>query len=202
MKGEERRAAILEASVRLFAEKGFRGATTRELASALQVSEPVLYQHFPTKRDLYGAILEEKARQGCSEFLELSRFETSGSREFFTRLANLILDQYEQDPCFIRLLLHSGLEGHEISEEFFRGYVKPFYEMVTSYIALRIDEGAFRRVNATLAARAFIGMISYHALVQLLFGDTTLKAARNEVVQEMVDLFLDGIELGGAGVET
>jgi AcrR family transcriptional regulator len=198
MKGEERRAAILEASVQLFAEKGFRGATTRELASALQVSEPVLYQHFPTKRDLYLAILEEKARQGNEAYVELSRMETQDDGVFFTSLGNLILERYEKDPCFIRLLLYSALEGHEVSEEFFHSYLSRFYQMVTGYIGARIDAGAFRPVDPAVAARAFIGMISNHGLVRLLYGDVIVKAGRKRVVQEMVSLFLNGITNPGA----
>jgi len=62
MRGEERHAAIVRCAIRLFAEKGFRGATTRELAASVGVTEPVLYQHFETKRDLYAAIIEAKAR--------------------------------------------------------------------------------------------------------------------------------------------
>src|SRR5574341_482023 len=69
MPGEERRAAIAAAAVRLFAERGFRGATTRELAAAAGVTEPVLYQHFKTKRDLYGAIIESKSREGGQKVL-------------------------------------------------------------------------------------------------------------------------------------
>ena len=64
LSSQARRAAILDAAVRLFSEKGFRGVTTRELAAAVGVSEPVLYQHFETKRDLYHAIIEERAVQG------------------------------------------------------------------------------------------------------------------------------------------
>ncbi|MFM9597624.1 TetR/AcrR family transcriptional regulator, partial [Streptomyces scabiei] len=60
----ERRAAIIEAAIELFSEKGFRGTTTRELAQAVGVSEPVLYQHFATKKELYIAILSEKAVAG------------------------------------------------------------------------------------------------------------------------------------------
>ena len=49
---EERRASIVEAACKLFADKGFRGTTTRELAAAVGVSEPILYEHFKTTRDL------------------------------------------------------------------------------------------------------------------------------------------------------
>ena len=43
LSGEERRAAIIKAVRRLFAEKGFHGTTTRELAEAAGVSEALLF---------------------------------------------------------------------------------------------------------------------------------------------------------------
>ncbi len=67
MKSEERRAAIVRSAIHLFAEKGFRGTTTRELAAAAGITEPVLYQHFRAKSDLYSAIIEAKAGGGFAE---------------------------------------------------------------------------------------------------------------------------------------
>src|SRR5579864_5545742 len=113
MRAEERHAAIVRAAIHLFAEKGFRGATTRELASSLGVTEPVLYQHFKDKRDLYNAIIEAKAHQATERVHILRRFAEAGDdRAFFTRLAELILERYERDPEITRLLLFSSLEGH------------------------------------------------------------------------------------------
>lgn len=56
MSGEDRREAILEAVKRVFAERGFDGTTTRELARAAGVSEALLYKHFPSKESLYAAM--------------------------------------------------------------------------------------------------------------------------------------------------
>src|SRR5580704_9290573 len=53
---EERRTAILRAVRRVFAEKGFDGTTTRELAAAAGVSEALLFKHFPNKEALYSAM--------------------------------------------------------------------------------------------------------------------------------------------------
>ena len=53
---EERRAAIVKAVRRVFAEKGFDGTTTRELAEAAGVSEALLFKHFPNKEALYSAM--------------------------------------------------------------------------------------------------------------------------------------------------
>jgi AcrR family transcriptional regulator len=53
---QERKAAIVKAVRRLFAEKGFDGTTTRELAEAAGVSEALLFKHFPNKEALYVAM--------------------------------------------------------------------------------------------------------------------------------------------------
>src|SRR5271168_1558144 len=56
LSGEERRAAIVKAVRRVFADKGFDGTTTRELADAAGVSEALLFKHFPSKEALFTAM--------------------------------------------------------------------------------------------------------------------------------------------------
>jgi AcrR family transcriptional regulator len=56
LSSEERRAAIVKAVRWAFAEKGFHGTTTRELAEAAGVSEALLFKHFPTKEALFAAM--------------------------------------------------------------------------------------------------------------------------------------------------
>jgi AcrR family transcriptional regulator len=56
LSGQQRRAAIIEAVRQVFAEKGFDGTTTRELAAAAGVSEALLFKHFPNKEALYSAM--------------------------------------------------------------------------------------------------------------------------------------------------
>jgi AcrR family transcriptional regulator len=58
LSSRERRRAIVTAVQGSFAEKGFDGTTTRELARAAGVSEALLYKHFPSKESLYAAMLE------------------------------------------------------------------------------------------------------------------------------------------------
>jgi AcrR family transcriptional regulator len=53
----ERRQAILEAAQRVFAGGSYSGSTTAEIAREAGVSEPILYRHFASKRDLYLACL-------------------------------------------------------------------------------------------------------------------------------------------------
>ena len=59
---EARRQGVLDAACRVFAKSSYRGATTAEIAREAGISEPILYRHFGSKRDLYLACLEEAWR--------------------------------------------------------------------------------------------------------------------------------------------
>lgn len=55
-----RRARILEAAIEAFAARGYNGASTREIAGAAGVTDPLLFYHFKTKADLYLAAVRDQ----------------------------------------------------------------------------------------------------------------------------------------------
>jgi AcrR family transcriptional regulator len=55
----ERRAGVLEAASRVFGRSSYRGATTADIAAEAGISEPILYRHFGSKRELYLACLDD-----------------------------------------------------------------------------------------------------------------------------------------------
>jgi AcrR family transcriptional regulator len=68
----ERRQALIETAIRVFSAGSYRGTTTAEIARAAGVSEPILYRHFSSKRELYLAALDHvwrKARESWEEVL-------------------------------------------------------------------------------------------------------------------------------------
>ena len=93
MTAEARREAIVEAVRDVFAEKGFDGTTTRELAKAAGVSEALLYKHFPSKEVLYAAMLE-----GCSKgptFAEATRIlELEASTSTLVVMVHFMISHY------------------------------------------------------------------------------------------------------------
>jgi AcrR family transcriptional regulator len=61
--GAERRLIILDAARRVFASQGYEGAKTLDIAKAAQVSEALVYRHFPSKLALYRAVLRQVFRE-------------------------------------------------------------------------------------------------------------------------------------------
>src|SRR5208282_1171629 len=80
LSSDDRRAAIIKAVRRVFAEKGFDGTTTRELADAAGVSEALLFKHFPNKEALFTAMKESCCNeQDVGLFERLTALEPSAS---------------------------------------------------------------------------------------------------------------------------
>ena len=96
------------------------------------------------------------------------------------------------DPSLLRLLLFSALEGHELSDMFFRNRHRVFYEFLAGYIARRTREGKFRKVDPLLAAQSFVGMIVYHRLLHEIFK-VPPHCSPEEAVAGYVDVFLEGL---------
>ncbi|HET7856995.1 MAG TPA: TetR/AcrR family transcriptional regulator [Gaiellaceae bacterium] len=59
---EERKAAVLKCACGIFSTGSYRGTTTAEIARRAGVTEPILYRHFQSKRELYLAVLDESWR--------------------------------------------------------------------------------------------------------------------------------------------
>ncbi len=197
--GDERREQILREATRCFATRGYRGTTTRELAARAGVAEAVIYRHFPSKEALYQAVIEHQ--MGPVELPErlapLAR--SRDDRRLFRELAGEILVRLDGDPALLRILLYTALEGHALSEPFFRTRVRRVREFVTEYIRDRIAEGAFRPVDPVLAARAFLGMVFDHAHVRCIYGQTeAYPQGLDEVADAFVDIFLGGLRRPGS----
>ena len=80
LSSEDRRRAIVDAVKGVFADKGFDGTTTRELANAAGVSEALLYKHFPSKESLYAAMLDDCAKGAAfAEYRRILALEPSAS---------------------------------------------------------------------------------------------------------------------------
>jgi TetR/AcrR family transcriptional regulator len=189
----ERRQQILELATELFARQGYQGTTTRQIAQQVHVNEAIIFRHFPTKEELYWAVIENQIRvRGGRARLE-ARLAAGGSdRELLTAIAEELLSR---DVTLSRLLLYTALENHELTHRFFRTHVAQYLELLADYVRRGIAEGRFRDVDPLLAARGFLGMVWYHFQIQELFGGKRVQTFDPHHVSEtLVGVWLCGME--------
>src|SRR5674476_1560623 len=58
LNASDRRLQLVETALDVFSRKGFGGTTTKEIAAAAGVTEAIIFRHFPTKHDLYNAVID------------------------------------------------------------------------------------------------------------------------------------------------
>lgn len=194
MSAEARREQIVEAAMALFARKGFKGTTTKEIAEKVGVSDTMLFRFFPTKEDLYVALITRAAGNVYQETSVIGLISRKDDAGLLRALATDTLTRHENEPNFLRLLYYSALEGHYLSEMFFQMRVRLKVQTLADYIAQRIEDGAFRQVDPTLAAMAFMGMVGQYVIGRELFGlKKQYPATREAAVEGFVSLFLNGL---------
>ena len=191
---EARRADILAAAARCFSSRGFGGTTTRDIAGAVGITEAALYRYFPSKEAIYTAILD--ARMAAADpVAPLEAAARAGDdAAVFEGLARSLLASVEQDPTFLRLVLYSALEGHQLARPFHEKRIRRLRDFLTDYIERRAADGAFRQVDPVLAARAFVGMVVDYLIAREVFGQRDVYPQTNaQVAETFVSIFLRGV---------
>ncbi len=194
MKAGERRQEIIRAAMEVFARNGFGGSTTRKIAENAGISEAMIYSHFRNKQDLYTAIIDEKLQESEPLYYPLDAMRNKDDPRVFTTIVSNYLRRHSEDTTFLRLLLFSGLEGHELASMFVAGPVRKFFEFLADYIRERIEEGVFKPVNPEITSRCLLGMVHYFVLLREILGDDTLKPIdQTEAIETIVKIFCEGI---------
>jgi AcrR family transcriptional regulator len=136
MAAADRRRHLVETAIRLFTEGTYHGTTTAEIARAAGVSEPILYRHFASKRDLYLAALEhvwaktreaweralDEAPDACAAIEAISKGHVS-VRSPKLQLAELwvqALSEASEDPDLKRHLRGHMREVHDFVADLVR----------------------------------------------------------------------------------
>lgn len=123
MSAEERLEAITQAVIPVFAKKGFAATTTKDLAQAADVSEALLYRHFPSKEYLYDYIQEQICSRDSSihEFVYSLETGAEGIVKLVYILFKILSETPNKHPMgnsVLRLLTQSMLEDGNFARSF------------------------------------------------------------------------------------
>ncbi len=148
LSSEERRAAIIRAVRKVFAERGFHGTTTRALANAAGVSEALLFKHFPNKEALYSAMQLFCCNENDPEKIDrIKALEPSTST--LVLIVHLMVSQtvgtepnnQEDAVTHHRLMLRSMIEDGEFARLFYERTMPCWISKVEQCLSASIAAG-------------------------------------------------------------
>jgi TetR/AcrR family transcriptional regulator len=160
MRAEERRAAVLDTACTVFSRGTYHGTTTAEIARAAGVSEPILYRHFPSKRELYLACIDETWRRTRTRWEQALANEPDPA-EWVAALGRAFLEWGEQRTLISNLWLQSlaeAIEDPKIRAQV-RALVRKVHAFVAGVVRRSQDEGGIDRARDPNAeAWIFLGV--------------------------------------------
>jgi AcrR family transcriptional regulator len=153
-----KRGQILETASRIFATRVYHLVTMEEIAHAARVGKGTLYRYFPSKEDLYLAIVDDAFGLLITR-LEAERASGVPPETALQRMIEAIVATFaEHLPSF--RLIHRG-EGRLFlrKKEVIRARRAHIARLVAETLDRGVETGVFRKVDRTLAPSMLIGMV-------------------------------------------
>ena len=187
MRAPERREQLLQVARKVFAQRGYHTVTMDDVASEAGITKPILYDHFPSKRDLYRGLLEVDLAT-LRKRIEAALESSPGNRERIRASFQAYFDFMDDEGEGFRLLMKEAVGA----EEEFRELVGRFREDVlgaVTEVMIRESQGRLSRQEAEDVALGLIGMAE--TVAQHEPGRS--KRERRKTVETLVRLAWRGI---------
>jgi AcrR family transcriptional regulator len=170
LSGGARREAILSAAKQVFGSAGYHATTTRDIAAGAGVSEALLYQHFPGKRQLFEAVIHDAAAD-----LERRLCRAAEAGDPLLAALHSYFDFVEAEAALFRVFFRQALQADPSFEHLYRELNERLLQL--SEASLR-RQGRLPAGRQEVVAHALGGMVTELALWWLETG--TL--GRDEIV--------------------
>ncbi|MES2070609.1 MAG: TetR/AcrR family transcriptional regulator [Pseudomonadota bacterium] len=190
---DRKRAAILQAAISEFRANGFEATSMDKIAATADVSKRTVYNHFPSKDELFAAILQE-LWESSAALTELSYRSDRPLREQLLELMQqkmrMMNDAHFMDLARVAIAatIHSPERAREMIER-----MDKREEGLTAWIRLAQADGKLKPVDPEFAAHLLQGQLKAFAFwPQIAMGQAPLDEAQQAmVVQTAADMFLE-----------
>lgn len=188
----DRRRAILEVAERSFLERGFADTSMSTIAAELGGSKTTLWSYFPSKDELFGAVIEAKIeifRTALDEALISSDGPAAALMRFGRVFLNKILSP--QSIALHRLIVAEAERFPSMGETFARRGPDSVRARLCRYVERQMDEGRLRAGDPLIAARQFIALLQAGCYLDRLWRPVGATTTRSEDdVVNAVDTFM------------
>lgn len=189
----ETESRLLDAAEAVFAERGYRAATTAAIAQRAGLNKTLIHYYFRSKEGLFRAMMERVARQHAMFLDDLAHADPVTA---LTKATHRFVHFLADNPNYVRLCAYCALEGNEghVDEEMMQGLV----EAATNAIQRGIDQGLFLPEDPRHVLASVEGMVRFffehEDTVLKLWGDEPdRQAIVDERARHVVRMLLRGL---------
>lgn len=191
LKGSQRREKILKAAKKLFAQKGFKGTTTKMLAQEAGISEASLYKYFSSKEEIYLNLLEQKIKDIGFYFPIKPK---NSLKDTLKSIVVQFLKRNTKDPSFVKIFLYASLEEHEMSKNILSKLRNIFFSRLESLFQIWIQEKKIKKMDKHLLSKFFFALLYYSLLLKTIFPDDEFNGYTiEEIANNLTEIFLEGV---------
>jgi TetR/AcrR family fatty acid metabolism transcriptional regulator len=189
----DKRRAILDAAVRVFARQGFHGCRVSDIAEEARVAYGLVYHYFDSKEEVLDTLFLERWDLLLGAIAEVDGRSGLSPRGKLHEVASFIIDSYRHDPDLMKVII---VEVTRAANSFGRTHldkIREAYEGIAGIVQKAQDDGTFTTsVTAEFAALAFYG-----AIEQVLTGWIFDLIPRGEGEYEQAKRFVVETVCGG-----
>src|SRR5436190_8052754 len=157
---EDRREQIIDAAVRVFAQKGFTRATNKDIAREAGITPGLIYHYFESKEAVLKAIIETRSPLHLVESISPQLLEQPPA-VFLRFLVIQVLGVVERDQFvqLLRVFVPEILHNPPMSQigAGVAGALQRVLAFLSSYFTIQMEVGTLRRTDPSLAAQTLIG---------------------------------------------
>jgi TetR/AcrR family transcriptional regulator, fatty acid metabolism regulator protein len=189
-KGNDKRARILDAAIKVFAERGFHTATVAEIARAAGVADGTIYLYFKGKDDLLLRLFDEKMTELLAEARgELLREKTAPEK--LRRFIELHLALVERNPDLASVLIVELRQSAQFLKAADRAKLAAYVDLIAEVVRAGQEEGELSAdISPSTVKRAVFGALDELALGWLVSGR---RASLKKVAAEVAGIFVRGL---------
>ncbi|MGZ4832077.1 MAG: TetR/AcrR family transcriptional regulator [Terriglobales bacterium] len=187
---------LLRAAVKVFAEKGFSGASTREIARRARVNPVTLFRTFNSKEQLHAAAVDYMIG-GLQLRKQVDALAQRGDAapKFIAGIIKLLVDTSFNTPELQRIILNAALEKSEVAYTAIWGRLAPIIKRIQTHLAEYIAKGELRKVDPLVAARLIVSTAVYHYQLYELLGARLVAGFNQPDLSDLyTDIIYDGLK--------
>lgn len=195
---EARPQELLAAALELFVDKGFAATRSEEVAARAGVSKGTLYLYYPSKQELFKAVVRENLAVHIAEGLQIVAQHQGSMADLLRFVMSEWWRRVGQGGAagICKIMVAEARNFPELAQFYVDEVIEPSHQLIGSVLERGIASGEFRPVPLDETVQVMIGPVLQQMLFQSSFGACQMHRPLPEpaaVLQMQMDLMLEGL---------